>query len=316
MKTAPPKCPSALLIGVVLAVGSCEDDVKGGDRGLAGACEDRPASVGALIDPTPIGISAAEFLDVVTGLRRSPLTWKADRTLIRMSPADGSTDLVVEATAKGVPRHVDSVPVNRAPNQRLACFGRLEVDAEVKLRTADGALDETWSGVLAVLGPAQATTASASFAIDLIASPPKGSFRVEWIDLQPGDRVSLLLSVTMFRDRTQGQITLSRSRQAPAGNGRGGGSGEGASVANWSRPAPGANAGDGGTSEPPPATTDAGSAADAPVTSTGGEGGSGGPTSPPGSGTSTGEVMQGSRSSAPSAGRSTDAYGSTPLARG
>ena len=166
--------------------------------------------------PTIVGTTGAELLALLAGTREAMLAYMPDG-IARATPGAGATTIAVTATVTSPPRLVMAMAA--APNQdpRL-CPDHVAVDGTVTLRTADGALDETWSGPLGVLALPEAVrgrlkpTAVLSLTFNLAASRPRGSLRVDWPDQRPGDIVLLQISATFVGHGTTGWVISTRAR--------------------------------------------------------------------------------------------------------
>lgn len=100
-------------------------------------CEDVPTAV-ALDEVTELGFSGAELWALAAGERTAPLTWaRGGEAVLTL----GVTGEPAEA------RFVDSVPHTEDGGSTIGieCTDRVEVDADVRFVTDDGAFDEAWA---------------------------------------------------------------------------------------------------------------------------------------------------------------------------
>ncbi|MEZ4452965.1 MAG: hypothetical protein R3B09_26130 [Nannocystaceae bacterium] len=135
-----------------------------------------------------IGFTAAEVLATVSGSHSAPLHWH--QGAIQVGPESGASELTVEVTyAGGEIRFVDA----KSPYGDEAggqCAPRLEIDAEIKLHTAGGALDEAFTATLRAVRPDVAVLAH-EIEVDAI----EGTLEVTSIEPAEGKAAPMNLGV-------------------------------------------------------------------------------------------------------------------------
>ena len=203
-------------IALAALAGGCEALGLGRDA----ACVYEMKAVGA-DETTPLGFSLAQLRSSVAGTRQAALTWiNADPSVLETFPAPQETSLTITALASREGRYLEARREGGG-QQRLACLGRAEIDGEVRLVTADGGFDDSWPVVFQA-SLASGSTPQASFDVDLLASPAKGTFRARWKNLEPGETQSLRIQGQVGTATTSGQVNISRMLTRN-GTGNGGG---------------------------------------------------------------------------------------------
>jgi hypothetical protein len=198
--------------------------------GREGTCVYEMKAV-AVDEPTPLGFSLAQLRRSVAGTHQVALTWiNGDPSVLEAFPRPQETALTLTATTTGDGRYLEARREGGGDHERLLCLGRAEIDGEIRVVTADGGFDDAWP----VVFRAQLTGADgprSSFEVDLLASPPRGTFRARWKDLRPGEQQTLRLQGQLGVSSTSGQVSITRMLER---NGRGEGSGTWA--ARWGAP--------------------------------------------------------------------------------
>jgi hypothetical protein len=165
------------------------NDLESGDL-ADGGCVDEVTVLTDLDAATALGFAPAEALALAVGEHASPITWGAgiDETFgaVHVGPESGAGTLTVGIThAGGEARFIHSKPAGAQDEGAFAlCSDRVEVDVEVTLSTAGGALAESFPAAL------RATTARiATIRHDLPIAGLAGSLAVqaEPADTEVGD---------------------------------------------------------------------------------------------------------------------------------
>jgi hypothetical protein len=179
---------------------------------------------------TPLGFSLGEVRNRLNGTHLAALTWSnSDPGVLETFPAPAQTELTLTAVPDGEARYLEARREG-SNQQRLACMGRAEIDGQVRLATADGGFDDSWPVVFQA-SAASGSSAEASFGVDLLASPPKGTFRARWKELRPGETQSLRIDGQVGSAGTSGQVNISRMLTR-----NGTGEGSGTWTARWASP--------------------------------------------------------------------------------
>jgi hypothetical protein len=125
-------------------------------RGAA-ACETVHTTQLALDAESPLGISAAELLALANRVPASTLAWPATDDKLRIGPESGTSALSITVTAKSdQARFVEiglAIPSTETAGtvsleKDVTCPSRLELDVQVHIETAGGALNETFDAEL------------------------------------------------------------------------------------------------------------------------------------------------------------------------
>lgn len=138
----------------------------GGDRGsetdngggLAGGyCKAGEATPLALDEDSPLGFSAEDILAFSAGAHVEPLRWSTVDN-VQLAPETGLGEVTITVTSKGTARHVEPDTSNPTGQENFlgglaidgigGCRPWLEIDVEVAVTSAGGALDERFDGLL------------------------------------------------------------------------------------------------------------------------------------------------------------------------
>jgi hypothetical protein len=163
-------------------------------------CKKRDSEDVAPDAPTELGFSAGEVLAFVEGTHEETVTWYPQR-IASYGPESGSQALTLVITRKGSPRLTHYGPDTGGAEIGVDCGPAIEVDVDVTLTTAQGALDERLSGTLQIKS---ALTAS----LFLRPDPNKlgGSFHITEVHTPGFKLVQLSLSITFTKFGTAGQL--------------------------------------------------------------------------------------------------------------
>jgi hypothetical protein len=210
---------------------------------------DCPVVLPAPVDGThvlPDGSTVAELLAMISGSHRAELTWAAPPPELAVSPAPGTTGLVLTATPDPT-----TVTFGQAKSPFCPSPG-LDLSAAIRLLTDDGGLDETWTVHLTAQSSGAAALSSPGFSVDLRTTPPRGSFTVTYTGSEAWDTESLLLTGSLGKSGASGGVTYTTSKTVATDARTASGSGMALTLATWvPSPEPGA-AGDAGLDAPPP----------------------------------------------------------------
>jgi hypothetical protein len=145
-------------------------------------------------------LSAGEVLAFVEGTHEETLTWYP-QSIASYGPESGSQALTLVITRKGSPRLTHYGPDTGGAEIGTDCGPAIEVDVDVTLTTAQGALDERLSGTLQIKS---ALTAS----LFLRPDPNKlgGSFHITEVHTPGFKLVQLFLNITFTKFRHAGQL--------------------------------------------------------------------------------------------------------------
>ncbi|MEZ4382318.1 MAG: hypothetical protein R3A79_13280 [Nannocystaceae bacterium] len=138
-----------------------------------------------------IGFTAAEVLAVAAGSHTAPIFWHPGD--VQFAPETGEGELGVDISYSGGEiRYVHATAPDAA---EMGCVDRLEIDAEVALHTAGGALDETFAATLRSSRPDVAMIRH-ELAFDAIA----GAFEVTAVEPANGEAapISVEFGVSSF----------------------------------------------------------------------------------------------------------------------
>ena len=132
-----------LLLTLLGCSGGAADSANLVDEASAPSCEDSPAVIAA-DDPTALGLSGQDLLELAGALTETELYWV---------DTAGTTALSLALSYGGETRWVDSTELpcsdpEDCPAIAASCEDRLEVDVTLGFQTADGAFDELWSTTL------------------------------------------------------------------------------------------------------------------------------------------------------------------------
>jgi hypothetical protein len=142
---------------LALSLAAClEEDLPG--EATMPTCADTATAL-SLDEVSALGFAPADLLALSEGAHEETLTWADDR----------DTAVVVTVSAPTDARFVESeavYPDSDEPSPAIAieCSDRVEVDLQLSVATADGALDEAWD---AVLSGERAELASVQVELDL-----------------------------------------------------------------------------------------------------------------------------------------------------
>jgi hypothetical protein len=192
-----------------------------GEEATSGACTVTTTRDIATDEATSLGFSAAEVLAFVAGTHKETLTWNPQQ--YSYEPEHGAQALDLTVAQKGTPRfveytesHSSGIELALAPGQ---CGDAIEIDADITMHTAGGALDETLSTTLLVrndklvrfsLQPV-ATKLKGSLAI----TPPAGATTLLYLDgqLTPYGTSGTLRSA--FETRTSDSVSMGAGEVVP-----------------------------------------------------------------------------------------------------
>ncbi len=122
---------------------ACERSIEPADLDEV-SCEEVVTVLDGLSAESGLGFTGAEVLGVAAGVHTAPIFWHPGD--VTFGPETGEGELSVDVTyAGGEIRYVQSTSPYAA---EMGCVDRLEIDAAVELRTAGGALDESFTAAL------------------------------------------------------------------------------------------------------------------------------------------------------------------------
>jgi hypothetical protein len=196
--------------------GGIGDAAGGGGGSAGGCCFDRcepEVTLHGLDDVLPGGFTAGERLVAVVGLRKGMLTWEGGSENVEVDPDTGATELEVELRYQDGPIEF----LNYEACEHLTGWERgrdhLRVVARVQLRTADGALDESFP-VIAITCPSyywdmhpcadEAIPAFYVDEVDLSGEEFQGSFSTQSLD--EGLQVRISLDALFDEERSTGSL--------------------------------------------------------------------------------------------------------------
>lgn len=166
-------------------------------------CADQVTELSSLDEQTPLMVVGRDVLAPAEGLHVATMQYAqpGQGTFVDVDPPASTTEVEVEvAYEAGGVRYVESeavYPERGGTLAALVCFDRVEVDAEMTVRTADGLLDERWPVTLVWRdedefepGGASGTTARVELDLDMLGGtlavvsvdPPEPDQL--WIDLE------------------------------------------------------------------------------------------------------------------------------------
>ncbi len=202
--------PSTLLCAVALSSFACTNTSTGnplnngpGTGGEAadhdGHCEERGAVTLELDEQSTLGFSAADMLALADNAQDQTLNWHA-LSNVSVGPESGEQALTLEITSRGQARLVDYERKANGFEIGGECPDRLEVPVTLKLRSAQGALDESIETTLSARS-AHVARIYHRLPADKIA----GSLEVEAQDGFKLNSLTVALSLTSFGG--SGEIT-------------------------------------------------------------------------------------------------------------
>ena len=113
------------------------------------SCDEVVTVLSGVDAETGLGFTAADVLAVAEGSHTAPIFWHPGD--VQFGPETDEGELSVDLSyAGGEIRYVQATNPNAA---EMGCVDRLEIDAEVQLHTAGGALDESFSAPLRASRP-------------------------------------------------------------------------------------------------------------------------------------------------------------------
>jgi hypothetical protein len=192
-----------------------------GEEVSSGACKVTTTRDIETDEATSLGFSATDVLAFVAGTHKETLTWNPQE--YSYEPEHGAQALELTIAQKGTPRfvqytekHSSGIELALQPGQ---CGDAIEIDADITLHTAGGALDETLSTTLLVrndklvrfsLQP-DATKLKGSLAI----TPPAGATTLLYLDgqLTPYGTSGTLRSA--FEIRTSDAVSMGAAGVSP-----------------------------------------------------------------------------------------------------
>lgn len=129
-----------------------------GNGGLGGPlCNGGTERPVELEEETELGFSAADILAFAEGTHEENLRWN-EQTLATYGPESGAGEITIRVEAVGAVRFLE--PPTASDNGGLlggpSCRGALEIDVEVQIETAGGALDESFEATLRSDNPLEA----------------------------------------------------------------------------------------------------------------------------------------------------------------
>lgn len=160
----------ALLSAAILA--ACAVGCAGGQTGDEGEdwhCSEEARALAA-DEVSPLGFSAADVLAYAQGSHSTSLEWQTARS-VPYGPETGVGELSIEVESLGSARFVERTAPKGAVKliHGDCCPESVEIDVQVTLRTAGGALNETFEAVL------DATERDAAYLLTLIQPPLRGA---------------------------------------------------------------------------------------------------------------------------------------------
>lgn len=170
------------LLMIAAGCGSQVGEEDGGGRGLCGSAKSRQLTA---TDASPIGFSAQQVLDVVSGQKTAPLGWEGSRTVATVN---------VTYLGGAIRFHEQALEAARG------CDKNLEIPVQIRFVTQDGAFNETWNQAIFAREAGAATT---SRALDEVA----GTYRIQTFT-PPGTWKDIKSSISLrLTDMVAGSIT-------------------------------------------------------------------------------------------------------------
>ncbi len=209
--------------------GGASSTLPGGDGSpdLSGNCSGTSEQS---VDETyvlPDGSTVGQRLAWISGPHRALLDWQPAQD-ITVSPDTGTTELLLTATPDPSTTTFWQSPI---PYCGLPVFG---VSAGIRVVTADGGFDESWTVALGTeLRSQYPEDSAASFSVDLRRTVPQGSFSVTYTGTVTWDSESLILVGRIGSTGTHGNVTYTGNRPTATDPNGGGGFGLLAEVATW-----------------------------------------------------------------------------------
>jgi hypothetical protein len=159
---------------------------------------------------TPLGATAESVLAPVLGINTAPLLWSSNTGSLTIGPEQGLSQVELIASYAGGriawAHYVQPSPATGALPSTLSCaVDRLEVELEIELRTAGGALDERF---VAKLGAVAVDIAQ------LTATLPVNELRGSFFVMTPANvsapalQVNALWDVFGFRGSLMGGVEM------------------------------------------------------------------------------------------------------------
>lgn len=186
----------AALAGLAVAAGpGCS--LVNGDETYTPRCAETVSSL-TLDQATDLGFTAQELISSVTGGSSDTLTW-SDGTTTGVHLGVGYAD----GALRYVHSEVEEPPEDAGAILDIAviCEDRIEVVADVTLKTDDGAFDEMWTVTLRALASDEA-----SFNQDLLPGDLTGTYDYRALDPAEYDSTSAALSVSLRTGISTGNI--------------------------------------------------------------------------------------------------------------
>jgi len=215
---------------------------EGGQGGLAtgggGNCVVDSATEIAPDAETPLGFKASDVLAFLESAREEKLSWNPQQNF-SYGPESGQHALSLSITRKGAPR-LTKYKMASGPFGEIglvggdSCSDAIEIDLEVKLKTDQGALDETFETTV-VVRHAKLVTIYHRLKDD----KPNGSFAVGNISLPNARLIQLTFNIQLTPFGTQGSFSgiVEQRFEATPGSSSGGAIGASAGgrdpIASW-----------------------------------------------------------------------------------
>ncbi|HEX6242794.1 MAG TPA: hypothetical protein VFZ61_17900 [Polyangiales bacterium] len=184
------------------STGNPNDNPEPGLGGEAGSgCKETQSEEVALDADTELGFRAGDVLSFIEGVHEETLTWNA-QSVASYGPESGQQALTLEVTRKGAPRLTrythDS---SRGEEVGSDCSPAIEVDVELRVKTAQGALDEQLTGTLQIK-----SALSASLYVNPKPDKLGGSFHITEVHSPGFKLVQLFLRIEFTKFGTSGEL--------------------------------------------------------------------------------------------------------------
>jgi hypothetical protein len=166
-------CAFAALFAIGCSVGG-QTGSEGAPVGDGGTPCARRATELSSEEVSPLGFTLSQLADATRGERSRDVLWGESADAVEFGPEHGPGVITLRVEPRGTGRFVHYELASDATTTTLGCpVDEVDLDADITLTTAGGALNETFSGQL------QATTpASARLQIKIDFPMLAGSFRV------------------------------------------------------------------------------------------------------------------------------------------
>jgi hypothetical protein len=177
-----------LLLLPLAACTQADEPFHDGNEGAYESCEETVTVLESVDEASTLGFSAGDVLAFAEGSHQSSIHWHPGE--IDFGPETGEGELSVEVEYDGGEiRYVDSEPKNEE-GFGGDCPDRLEIDANVTMKTSGGALDEHFVGTIQAMRSNVATILQKREPGDF-----EGALTIEDIETENGEATAITLGI-------------------------------------------------------------------------------------------------------------------------